>query len=238
MQDNIFWIHAFNEQYWVVHLEQHEEPLQPFHWVHWAAGWLSADLLAQPNGGALLCGNPPDVFQGLSHGGAEWPPSWNRLCPGDDPHLPHPCHGHPGGAQNQEWRQELLIGLKKGCSPTMSYHNLPALPKFWGLSLEVVLSDYCTGLSDDSWQFHTAPSSVHCWLYHRWLSTHLNHFKHGCTDSWCMLNRRIICRILYWKGVRLYMHCCSTWVFVRFWEWQYSSVRFLYIPSPTPVLLL
>lgn len=64
--------------------------------------------MAQPSGGTDFCGHSLKVFQGLSHGAAKRPSAARCLCPGDNSHLPDPCHGQPSGAQDQERGRQLL----------------------------------------------------------------------------------------------------------------------------------
>lgn len=89
--------------------------------------WLSPYPMAQHSGGTDLCGHSHQVFQGLSHRGAQWPTANCRLCPSDNPDMSDPRHGQPGGAQDQERRWQRLKVLNfcstaKKCQP-----GLPSL---------------------------------------------------------------------------------------------------------------
>lgn len=65
--------------------------------------------MAEPSGGTDLCQHPLQVFQELSHRRAEWPTISHRVCPGGHSHLPHPHHGEPCSAEDQEWGWQLLM---------------------------------------------------------------------------------------------------------------------------------
>lgn len=91
---------------------------------------MSPDTVAQPAGGADLCGHTFQVLPRMSHRGAERPAAGHRLGPGDDPDLPDPGHGHPGGVEDQERRRKLLKDLGRRLRSLLLrvillYENLP-----------------------------------------------------------------------------------------------------------------
>lgn len=107
--------------------------------------WLSPYPMAQHSGGTDLCGHSHQVFQGLSHRGAQWPTANCRLCPSDNPDMSDPRHGQPGGAQDQERRWQRLKVLNfcstaKKCRP-----GLPTMSQ----------------LGDNSLFTHTLPLCLH-----------------------------------------------------------------------------